>query len=118
MAPKVTRKGAQAEGTSNPSNLENPSQVPEGEPRVDLGDQEMDAEAMRNLMATMQVEMNNLKSSHDVISQTVTLQHQEMERQRREKADQQAEVLRRQIEAAVAMEIALRLARESHGAPP
>ena len=80
MAPKGTRKGSQAEGTSNPPNPENPPQVPEGEPRVDLGDEEMDAATLRNLMATMQVEMNHLKAHHDTISQTVLLQQQEMER--------------------------------------
>ena len=66
----------------------------------------MDAEAMRGMMAAMQVDMNNLKSIHDVITQTVTLQQQEMERQRREMANQQAEVLRRETEAALAMEMA------------
>ena len=78
----------------------------------------MNTATLRNLMATMQVEMNNLRSSHEVITQTVTLQQQEMERQRREMANQQAEVLRRQTEAAVAMETALRLAREAREAPP
>ena len=118
MAPKVTRKGSQAEGTSNPPNLENLPQVPEGEPRVDLGDQEMDAKAMRNLIATMQVEMNNLRANHDTISQNVFLQQREIERHRQEMIDQQAEVLRRQTEAATAMESTLRLAREAREAPP
>ena len=48
----------------------------------------MDAETLRNLMATMQVEMNNLRSNHDTISQTVLLQQREIERQRQEMIDQ------------------------------
>ena len=71
MPPKVTRKGSQADGTTNPPNPENPPQVPEGEPRVDLGEEEMDASTLRNLMATMQVEMNNLRAEHNDITQTV-----------------------------------------------
>ena len=70
MPPKVTRKGSQAENLTNP---ENPPQVPEGEPRVDLGEEEMDASTLRNLMAAMQVEMNNLRAEHNDISQTVLL---------------------------------------------
>lgn len=114
----MTHKGGQFEGPSNPPNPQNPPELPEGEPRVDLGDQEMDVEAMRNMMAAMQVDMNNLRSSHDVITQTVTLQQQEMERQRREMANQQVDVLRRQTEAATSMDVALRLAREAQEAPP
>ena len=62
--------------------------------------------------------MNNLRSRHDVITQTVTLQQQEMERQSREMANQQADVLRHQTESVAAMEAALRLAREAREAPP
>ena len=71
MPSKVTGKGSQVD---NPDNPENPPQVPEGEPRVDLGEEEMDASTLRNLMAAMQVEMNNLRSEHNDISQTVLLQ--------------------------------------------
>ena len=78
----------------------------------------MDAATLRNLMATMQVEMNCLKAQHDTISQTVVLQQQEMERQRQEMVNQQAEILRRQTEAATAMETTVRLARESRETPP
>ena len=118
MAPKVTRKGSQADGTINPTNPENPPHVSEGEPRVDLGEEEMDASTLRNLMATMQVEMNNLRVEHNDVTQTVLLQQQEMERQRQEMVNQLAEVLRRQTEAATAREMALRLARESRETPP
>ena len=65
MPPKVNKKGSQVD---NPVNPENPPQVPEGEPRVDLGEEEMDASTLRNLMAAMQVEMNNLRSEHNDIS--------------------------------------------------
>ena len=115
MPPKVSKKGSQVD---NPVNPENPPQVPEGEPRVDLGEEEMDASTLRNLMAAMQVEMNNLRSEHNGISQTVLLQQQEIERQRQEMINQQADTLRRQTEAATAMEAALRLARESRETPP
>ena len=118
MAPKVNRKGSQADGTSNPHNPENPPQVPEGEPRVDLGEEEMDAATLRNLMAIMQVEKNCLRAQHDTISQTVVLQQREMERHRHEMINQQAEILRHQTEAATTMESALRLARETREAPP
>ena len=37
MPPKVNKKGSQVD---NPVNPENPSQVPEGEPRVDLGEED------------------------------------------------------------------------------
>ena len=70
MPLKVNKKGPQAD---NPVNPENPPQVLEGEPRVDLGEEEMDAPTLRNLMAAMQVEMNNLRSEHNDISQTVLL---------------------------------------------
>ena len=115
MPPKVNKKGPHNE---NPVNPENPSQVPEGEPRVDLGEEEMDAATLRNLMAAMQVEMNNLRSEHNGISQTVLLQQQEIERQRQEMIIQQSDILRRQTEAAAAMEAALRIARESRETPP
>ena len=118
MAPKGNRKGGLPEGISNPPNPENPSQVPEGEPRVDLGEEEMDGATMRNLMATMQMEMNNMRANHETISQTVLLQQREIERQRQEMIDQQAEVLQRQTEAATTMESALRLAREAREASP
>ena len=80
MPPKVTRKGSQADGTANPPNPENPPQVPEEEPRVDLGEEEMDAATLRNLMATMQVKMNHLRADHSNITQTVLMQQREMER--------------------------------------
>ena len=115
MPPKVNRIGSQADYPVNP---ENPPQVLEGEPRVDLGEEEMDASTLRNIMAAMQVEMNNLRSEHNGISQTVLLQQHEIERQRQEMISQQADVLRRQTEAATAMETALRLARESRETPP
>ena len=91
MAPKGNRKGGQSEGPSNPPNPQNPPEVPKGEPRVDLREEEMDAATLRNLMATMQVEMNNLRSNHETISQTVILQQREIERQRQEMMNQQAE---------------------------
>ena len=69
-------------GGQPPEDPPNPPDVPEGEPRVDLGEEDMDPEAMRNLIATMQVEMNNLRSNHDTISQIVILQQREIERQR------------------------------------
>ena len=50
MPPKVSKKGSQVD---NPVNPVNPPQVPEGEPRVDLGEEEMDAATLRNLMAAM-----------------------------------------------------------------
>ena len=117
MTPKGNQKGGQPEGISNPPNPESP-QVPEGEPRVDLGEEDMDAATLRNSMATMQVEMNNMRANHETISQVVLLQQQEIERQSYEMIDQQAKVLRRQTEAATTMESALRLAREAREAPP
>ena len=44
---------------------QNRPEVPEGEPRAGLGEEDMDLEAMRNLIATMQVEMNTLRSNQD-----------------------------------------------------
>ena len=71
-------KGGNRKGGQPPEDPPNPPEVPEGEPRVDLGKGEMDDEAMRNLMATMQVEMNNLRSNHETISQTVILQQRDI----------------------------------------
>ena len=67
-------------------------------------------------MATMQVDNKHMRANHDTISQTVLLQQREIEKQRQEMIDQQAEILRRQTEAATAMESILRLAWETHGA--
>ena len=67
-------KGGNCKGGQPAEGPQNPPEVPEGEPQVDLGEGEMDAETMRNLMAAMQVEMNNLRSTHETITQTVTLQ--------------------------------------------
>ena len=67
-------KGGNCKGGQPLEDPQNPPEVPAEEPRVDLGEGEMDAEAMRNLMATMLVEMNNLRSNHETISQTVILQ--------------------------------------------
>ena len=77
MAKGGTRKGGQP--AEDPPN---PLEVHEGEPRVDLGEEDMDPEAMKNLIATMQVEMNNLRSNQETVSQTFVLQQWEMERQR------------------------------------
>ena len=88
MSPKGNRRGGPSEGTSNPPNPENPSQVPEGEPRVDLEEEEMDCATIRNLMATIPVEMNNMRANHETISQTVLLQQREIERQRQEMMNQ------------------------------
>ena len=35
----------------------NQPEVPKGEPRVDLGEEDMDPEAMRNLIVAMQVDI-------------------------------------------------------------
>ena len=69
-------------GGQPPQDPPNPPDVPEGEPRVDLGEEDMDPEAMRNLIATMQVEMNNLRSNQDNVAESLILQQREMERQR------------------------------------
>lgn len=67
-------KGGNRKGGQPSEDPQNPPEVPEGETRVDLGEGEMDSEAMRNLMATMQVEINNLRSNHETISQIFVLQ--------------------------------------------
>lgn len=111
-------KGGNRKGGLPSDDPQNPPEVTVREPRVDLGEGEMDAEAMRNLMATMQVEMNNVRSNHETISQNVFLKQKEIERQRLEMMNQQADLIRRQTEAATAIETALRLAREAREAPP
>ena len=75
-------KGGNRKGGQPPEDPPNPPEVPEGEPRVDLGEDDMDPQAMRNLIAIMQVEMNNLMSNQETVSQTFVLQQREMERQR------------------------------------
>ena len=78
----------------------------------------MDPETMRNLISTMQVEMNTLRSNQENVTQTFILQQREMERQRQELAAQQEEVIRRQREAVAALKAALQLARGAQAAPP
>ena len=78
-------------GGQPPEDPPNPPEVPEGEPRVDLGEEDMDPETMRNLISTMQVEMNTLRSNQENVTQTFILQKREMERQRQELAAQALE---------------------------
>ena len=66
--------------------LQNQPKVPEGEPRVDLGEEDMDHESMKNLIAAMQVEMNNLRSNRENVAETIILQQREMDRERQELA--------------------------------
>ena len=65
---------------------QNQPEVPKGEPRVDLGEEDMDPDAMKNLIATMQEEINTLRSNQDNVAETLILQQREMKRQRQELA--------------------------------
>ena len=63
-----------SQGRTAPKRSSNPPEELEGEPRVDLGEEDMNLEAMKNPIATMQVEMNNLRSNQENVSQNFVLQ--------------------------------------------
>lgn len=85
----------------------NQPEVPEEETRVDLGDEEMDPETMKNSMASMQAEMVVLKANQENVAETIILQQREIDRQRHEQAIQKEEMSRRQRGAATTQEAAL-----------
>ena len=45
---------------------------------MDLGDEEMDPETMRNLMAAMQAKMPALKVNQENVAETIILQQKEI----------------------------------------
>ena len=59
---------------------QNQLKVLEGESRVDLGEEEIDPETLRNLVAAMQAEMAALNANQENIAETIILQHTEIDR--------------------------------------
>lgn len=53
---------------------QNPPEMTAGEPRVDLGKEEMDAKSFKNLMVAMQVEMATLRANKENVAETILLQ--------------------------------------------
>ena len=97
---------------------EGPQHLPkiaEEDPQVYLGEEEMDAEDFRNLMAAMQVELAALRANQENVAETVFLQQGEIDKQK-ELEERQVELERQQREATMALEAALQLARVAQAA--
>lgn len=74
---------------------------------MERGEEEIDAENFKNLVAAMQVEINTLRANQKNVAQTMLVKKWEIERQKLELEERQAEVERRQREATITLEAAV-----------
>ena len=61
---------------------QNQHEMPEGEPQVDLGEEEMDAESFKNLIAAMNVEKAALRANQENMAETTLLQQRKIDRKK------------------------------------
>ena len=108
---KTTKKTGQAAGVA-PSHPPPPSpNVIEDEPHLELDEEEMDSETLRNTLGVLQDELANLRARQESAAEIMARQQQEIERQRLELSERQVEMDRRQREAMAALEVAQHLDR-------
>ena len=108
---KTTKKTGQAAGAAPSHPPPPPPNVAEDEPHLEFDEEEMDSETLKNTLGVLQDELANLRASQESASEIMAQQQQEIERQRLELSERQAEMDRHKREAMAALEAALQLAR-------
>ena len=106
---KTSKRVEQAAGDA--SSQPPPLNVAENEPHLNFEEEEMDSETLRTTLSVLQDELANLRANQENAAETLALQQREIERQRQELNEQQANMDRRQRDATTALEAAIQLAR-------
>ena len=108
---KTTKKTGQAASAAPSQPPPPPPNVTEDEPHLEFDEEELDSETLRNTLGVLQDELASLRASQESAAEIMAWQQQEIERQRLELSERQAEMDRCQREAMAALEAALQLAR-------